>query len=269
LEKLPGLSVFKYEAPGNIESSIYEPALCLILQGSKTASIGDQTIRLMPGDALIVSHTLPVVSQITQATPQEPYLSVVLSLDLSLLRSLFEQASDLSTQGADMRSLCVTPAEPAWLSPLVRYARMVTSSVDAGVLGPPTLSEIYYRLLQSPAGGMLRSLIDEDSHASRIAKAINQLRSQFRLPLRTAELAKTAAMSTSSFHQHFKSVTGTTPLQYQKDLRLIEAKSLLSAMKHNVSEAAFSVGYESPNQFSRDYSRKFGLAPSARASFGS
>jgi AraC-like DNA-binding protein len=262
---VPNLSVFAYEVPGNIEASIYEPALCLILQGSKTASIGDQTVKLMPGDALIVSHTLPVVSQITMASPQEPYLAIVLFLDLSLMRSLFDEITEISIPSADNRSLFAVPAETAWLEPVLRYAELASSPMDARILGPSIVREIYYRLLLSEAGGMLRSLLNQESHASRIARAINHLRSNYRLPLRVAELANTVAMSASSFHYHFKAVTGTTPLQYQKDLRLIEAQALLSAMTHNVSEAAFAVGYESPNQFSRDYSKKFGIAPSACA----
>jgi AraC-like DNA-binding protein len=259
---MPNLSVFAYDAPGSIESSIYEPALCLILQGSKTASIGDQAVKLMPGDALIVSHTLPVVSQITMASPKEPYLALVLFLDLSLMRSLFDEITGISVPSADNRSLFAVPAETAWLKPLTRYAELASSPMDARILGPSVVREIYYRLLLSEAGGMLRSLLNQESHASRIANAINQIRSEYAEPLKVADLASTAAMSASSFHQHFKIVTGTTPLQYQKDLRLIEAQALLSAMTHNVSEAAFSVGYESPNQFSRDYSRKFGAAPS-------
>jgi AraC-like DNA-binding protein len=264
--EMPGLSVFTYDAPGNIEASIYEPALCLILQGSKTASIGDQAVSLMPGDALIVSHTLPVISRITKASPQEPYLAMVLFLDLSLMRDLFDQVAEMPTPRASVRSLCAAPAETAWLAPLIRYAEMGNSPADARILGPATLRELYYRLLHSPLGEMLRSLLNEDSHASRIAKAIGQLKSEYRMPLKVAELARTAAMSVSSFHHHFKAVTGTTPLQYQKDLRLIEAHALLMTMNHNVSEAAFAVGYESPNQFSRDYSRKFGVAPSMCAS---
>jgi AraC-like DNA-binding protein len=229
----------------------------------------------MPGDALIVSHVLPVVSQITQASPKEPYLALVLYLDLSLMRDLFCLGRTFDTKSlgqlaempvAHVRSLSVAPAETAWLAPLMRYLQMTNSPMDAQVLGPTTLRELYYRLLHSQLGAMLRSLLNEDSHASRIAKAIAQLRAGYRLRLRTAELAKTAAISASSFHEHFKAVTGTTPLQYQKDLRLIESHALLMAMKHTVSEAAYAVGYESPNQFSRDYSRKYGVAPSSRMS---
>jgi AraC-like DNA-binding protein len=264
-QSLPGLSIFRRDAESDIEAFIYEPVVCLILQGSKVSSIGDQFVELRPGDALLVSHDLPVVSRITRASVEEPYLAVILSLDLGLVRSLYEQVADAPAPGvpeASARSLSAGPADPAWLEPLVRYFELIDSPLDAKVLGPSIRREIHYRLLLSPLGGMLRNLLVADSHASRVAKAIQKVRAEFRAPLSVPDLAKAAGMSASSFHQHFKSVTGTTPLQYQKDLRLIEAKTLLADRHHTVSEAAYAVGYESPTHFSRDYSRKFGLPPS-------
>jgi AraC-like DNA-binding protein len=267
--EMPDLLVFRRVAPSKIEAFIYEPVLCLILQGSKVSSIGDQSVRLVPGDALIVSHTLPVVSQITEASPQEPYLALILSLDLKVIEDLHKQLAEFPLPKSSAKSLCVGPLEASWLAPLMRYAELASSPLDAQILGPSILREVHYRLLLSPTGGMLRSLVVEDSHAGRIAKAIHQLRSEFRKPLRVPDLASIAAMSTSSFHDHFKAVTGTTPLQYQKDLRLIEAYALLTTMNHSVANAAFAVGYESPNQFSRDYSRKFGVPPSRVIRVGS
>jgi AraC-like DNA-binding protein len=267
---MPGLSVLCREAPSTIEAMIYEPVICLILQGSKVTSIGDQTVELKAGDALIVSHDLPVVSRITKASAQAPYRAVILSLDLRLVRSLYDQVADAPVPGSltavSVRSLSAAPVEAAWLAPLIRYVELSGNPLDAQVLGPSTLREIHYRLLLAPIGGMLRNLLVADSHASRIAIAIRQLRSDYQSPLRVPDLAKAAGMSDSSFHDHFKAVTGTTPLQYQKDLRLIEAQTLLTAMSHSVSEAAYAVGYESPNHFSRDYSRKFGVPPSREAS---
>ena len=134
--------------------------------------------------------------------------------------------------------------------------------LDAQVLGPSILREIHYRLLMSPLGGMLRSLLSVDSHASRVARAIQQIKASFHEPITVPALARTAGMSESSFHVHFKLVTGTSPLQYLKDLRLIEARALLSGGRHNVATAGFAVGYESPTHFSRDYVRKFGVPPS-------
>ncbi len=261
---LPGLSILRREAESDIEAVIYEPVVCLILQGSKVTSIGNQSVNLHPGDALLVSHDLPVVSRITGASVEEPYLAAILSLDLGLVRSLYDQVADALAPDDDARSLSAGPADPAWLAPLVRYFELIENPLDAKVLGPSIRREIHYRLLLSPIGKMLRNLLVADSHASRVAKAIRKVRAEYRSPLSVADLAKTAGMSASSFHEHFKSVTGTTPLQYQKDLRLIEAKVLLA--DHTVSEAAYAVGYESPTHFSRDYSRKFGLPPSRDAS---
>ncbi len=260
--QLPGLSVFQRDVESKIEAFIYEPVLCLILQGSKVTSIGDQMVELRPGDALLVSHDLPVVSRITKASVEEPYLALILSIDLGLVRSLYEQVGDTMTQVSDARSLSVGPAGQAWSAPLARYFELMHNSLDVRVLGPSLLREIHYRLLLSPIGGMLRNLLIADSHASRVGKAIGQLRAGFRTQIAVSDLAKTAGMSVSSFHEYFKLVTGTTPLQYQKDLRLIEAKALLVGGNYSVSQVAFAVGYESPTHFSRDYRRKFGAAPS-------
>jgi AraC-like DNA-binding protein len=261
-QELPGLSVFRRDAESDVEAVIYQPVICLILQGGKVTSIGDQFVELRPGDALLVSHDLPVVSRITRASVQEPYLALILSIDLELLRSLYDQVVDALEPESDVRSLAVGPADPTWVAPLVRYFELMGNPLDAKVLGPSIRREIHYRLLLSPIGKMLRKLLVADSHASRITKAIQKVRAEFRSPLSVSDLANTAGMSASSFHGHFKSVTGTTPLQYQKDLRLIEARALMVGRNHTVLEAAYAVGYESPTHFSRDYSRKFGLPPS-------
>ena len=260
--ELPNLSVYVRDEVSDIEATIYEPVVCLILQGSKTTSVGDQRLDLRPGDGLLVSHDLPVVSRITQANKAKPYIAVILSLDLVLVRSLYEQVADANLPAVKARSLSAYQADSAWLEPLTRYFELVNTPQDAQVLGPSVLREIHYRLLLSPIGGMLRRLMIVDSHASRIAKAIHVLRSDFRTPLSVSDLAQTVNMSASSFHQHFKSVTGTTPLQYQKDLRLIEARALLVEKGQSVSETAYTVGYESPTHFSRDYSNRFGVPPS-------
>ena len=258
---LPNLSIYCRDMISEIEATIYDPLVCLILQGGKVTSIGDQQVDLRAGDALLVSHDLPVVSRITKASRDEPYIALILSLDLGLVRSLAEQVAEANLPEAEVRSLSAWNADPSWLSPLVRYVELMDNPTDAQVLGPAVLREVHYRLLLSPIGGMLRRLLVADSHASRIAKAIHVLRTQFRSSLSVPELANHAGMSASSFYQHFKMVTGTTPLQYQKDLRLIAAKALLVEMSQTVSETAFAVGYESPTHFSRDYSRKFGCSP--------
>lgn len=245
-----------------IEATIYDPLVCLILQGSKVASIGKDSVHLHPSDALLVSHDLPVVSRITKASAEEPYIALILALDLGLVRSLYDQVADAAPPTAAPRTLSACQADPSWLAPLTRYTELIDHPMDMKVLGPSILREIHYRLLLSPIGSMLRRLLIVDSHANRIAKAIHMLRNNFRETISVADLADCAGMSPSSFHKHFKAVASTTPLQFQKDLRLIEARMLLVEQGQFVSEAAYAVGYESATQFSRDYSKKFKIPPS-------
>ncbi|MCI4661680.1 MAG: AraC family transcriptional regulator [Neomegalonema sp.] len=244
-----------------MEATLYEPFVALILQGSKITAAGEQRVILRPGDALLISHDLPVVSQITEASVETPYLALNLSLDTAIVQSLVGQVERQTSPLMPPRPMAIGQADRSWLDPLLRYFEMMHAPADAKVLGPSTLLEIHYRLIQSPIGETLRSLVFADSHASRIAKAIARIRAGFREPLSVAELAQLAAMSQSSFHEHFKSVTGTTPLQFIKDLRLIEAQALLRAEAMSVSEIGFEVGYESATHFSRDYSQKFGCSP--------
>ncbi len=266
---LPSAHVFQRTEITVFEAVVYNPVICLILQGKKEMSVGQQFIELNEGDMLLVSHDLPVASKITQASTERPYQALIFSLDLSILRGLYEQVGEAAANKDHAKSLSASKADPAWTAPMVRYLELMNAPIDAQVLGPMILKEIHYRLLLSPIGGMLRNLLSVDSHASRVAKSIQQIRSRFREPLVVGDLAQVAGMSQSSFHEHFKSVTGTTPLQYQKDLRMIEARTLLERGVPSVSFAGFEVGYESPTQFSRDYSRKFGCSPKhhlARAS---
>jgi AraC-like DNA-binding protein len=261
LVPLPKLHVLRRERVSLLEAVVYNPVLCLILRGSKVTGIGSQSVTLRRGDALLVSHDLPVTSRIIEASPQSPYLALLLSLDLGIVRNLYEQVGDAITDAPDARSLTAHAAGAEWTEPLERYLAMMDRPLEAQVLGPAILREIHFRLLLSPIGGMLRNLLSVDSHASRIAKAIARIRQGFREPLSVPDLARLAGMSQSSFHEHFKAVTGTTPLQYLKDLRLIEAHSLLRDGQRSVSATSFEVGYESPTHFSRDYSRKFGCPP--------
>jgi AraC-like DNA-binding protein len=258
---LPALHVFLREEVSEFEAIVYNPVICLILQGNKEIHIGTQSVSLARGDALLVSHDLPITSKITAASPEAPYLALILTLDIGIIRGLYEQVGEAASVLADAKSLAASVADPTWLEPLARYLKLMDNPLEAQVLGPLILKEIHFQLLMSPIGGMLRNLLSVDSHASRIAKAILRIRASFREPLIVADLAELAGMSQSSFHEHFKSVTGTTPLQYLKDLRMIEARNLLASGAHSVSVAGFEVGYESPTHFSRDYSRKFGCSP--------
>ena len=175
---------------------------------------------------------------------------------------MYAEVGDVETEVEEEEAaLKVAHLDAPTMAVLLRYLDLLDHPKDARVLAPLVRRELHYRLLMSSSGGMLRSLLRRDSHASRIADAIGSLREGFRGPLDIGALARHAGMSPSSFHKHFRSVTRTTPLQYQKDLRLAEARALLRGGRHSVSTAAFEVGYESPSQFSREYSRKFGLPP--------
>ncbi len=263
--KLPNIHVLRRDKISEFEAVIYNPVICLILRGSKETVIGTQTVSVERGDALLVSHDLPVSSRITKASPETPYLALILSLDLNIVRNLYGLVGDAVTEVADAKSLSISNTQTLWAEPLVRYIGLKDDPLAAEVLGPLILKEIHFQLLMSPIGGMLRNLLSVDSHASRIAKSIVNIRKNFREPLVVADLADIAGMSPSSFHEHFKSITGTTPLQYQKDLRMIEARALLLAGARSVSSTGFEVGYESPTHFSRDYTRKFGYSPKKEA----
>jgi AraC-like DNA-binding protein len=246
------------DRPSHLESYIYEPVLCVILEGRKDVALGGEQHSFGEGECLLVSHHLPVRSRITDV----PYLALVLSLDLSTVRRLYDELPELPPVRTGARAADTHAAGRDVLDALGRYLALADSLTDACVLGPLILKEIHYRLLRAPYGSMLRNLIRHDSHASAIARAIHYIRFNLSSAIAVSELARQVGMSESSFHSHFKAITSWSPLQYQKELRLLEARQRLRAGGVSVTEAAFDVGYESASQFSREYSRKFGLAPS-------
>jgi AraC-like DNA-binding protein len=255
---MDGLLLLRQNSPSSFEASLYEPVLCLILQGRKRLSVGDQTLSIGPGECLLVSHDLPVRSSITKA----PYLALVLKVDVATIRRLYDEVAESAFDHERARAVEARRADPGLIDALRRYLALADSPADAKVLGPLILKELHYRLLVGPLGGMLRRLIRHDSNASAIARAIGHIRGDIDSPIVVPDLARQVGMSASSFHRHFKTVTSTTPLQYQKELRLLEARRLLRTGGASVTTAAFDVGYESPSQFSREYARKFGVPPS-------
>lgn len=254
---LPGLRLLGYPGRTEFEATLYEPIVCVVLRGRKETTFGDRTLEVGPGDSLLVSHDLPTVSRIVEA----PYLALLLSVNLETLRSLYDELGPAAHDKTETRALEVERATPALIDALARYLALADAPMDARVLGPMLIRELHYRLLTAPFGGTLRSLIRYDSAASAIANAIAAIRERYRAPLAVAELAREVGMSVSAFHRHFKAVTASSPLQYQKDLRLLEARRLLRTGTVTVTTVAFEVGYESPSQFSREYARKFGHPP--------
>jgi AraC-like DNA-binding protein len=254
---LPKLGILRHHRPTSFEAAVYEPVVILVLQGRKETVLGAESFPMGAGECLLVSHDLPVIARVEQA----PYLALLFDVDLDTLRSLYDEIADAAPSTAESRPLAVHACDGSLVDALARYVALAGTRTDAAVLGPLIAREIHYRLATAPMGGMLRSLARHDSHASAIARAIAQLRHDFRSPIAIPALARSVGMSPSSFHKHFKSITALSPLQFQKELRLLEARRLLRGGAASVSDAAFDVGYESATQFSREYTRKFGAPP--------
>jgi AraC-like DNA-binding protein len=258
---IAGLFVHREAKPTLLEATVYNPVICLNLQGRKEVAIGDRSVAFGAGQSLIVSHDVPVMARVTEASAQHPYLAIIVALDIAIIRSLCDEAGETALDRQQASTLTANATDSRLVETIARYFALIHDPVEAKVMAPLILKEIHFRLLMANHGGMLRQLMHRDSHASRISRAIGRIRTDYRSPLTVAALSDEAGMSPSSFHEHFKQITGTTPLQYQKDMRLMEAQRLISTDGFSVSSAAFEVGYESATQFSREYSRKFGNAP--------
>jgi AraC-like DNA-binding protein len=236
--------------------------LCLVLQGAKEVGSSTRTLAVRAGQSLIVSHALPVVSRITEATPERPYVAVVLPLDLDALRSLAQAVpAARSNAAADPFSICLCDTDPSLEDALLRYLLQCETEETRRLLAPITSREIHARLLIGSHAPVLRRLLWHESVASRIHQATRDIHADLSRNIVVGDLAQRVGMSPSAFFEHFKAVTGTSPLQYQKDLRLLKARDALRTSGAKVSDIAFGVGYESSAQFSREYSRKFGLSP--------
>jgi AraC-like DNA-binding protein len=257
---IAGLSLVRQRSPTVFTPVLYQPLLCLVLQGAKQSSLGTRNVTFGAMQSLIVSIDLPTQSRVVQASAAAPYVALALELNLGLLRELAALTGLSMDDEGD--AISAGPADQDMVDAFGRLFGLVGNPQAAQVLAPLIIREIHYRLLGLPHGGMLRHLLQQDGHASRIARSIATIRRDVTAPLRVVDLARVAGMSVSGFHDHFKAVTATTPLQFQKQLRLIAARQMMLAGHHSVTSTAFEVGYESPTQFSRDYTRAFGTSPS-------
>ena len=256
------LTLFKQCFPSELDATFYESALCLILQGRKEIIAGQRSFTFGVGELLIVSHEMPVASKVTEASEASPYIALILRLDKNIIRGLHDEFTEIPFDMDRTRSLEVNDVSSHIVDSLFRLLNATQDTTDSTILLPQILREVHFRLLQAPCGGMLRNLLRQNSHASKISKAISLIRYKYSEPLSVAEVARSVGMSASSFFHHFKFITESTPLQYQKNVRLLEARRLLMSEGKTVTLTALKVGYESPNQFSREYMRKFGSTPS-------
>ncbi len=256
---IPGLTTIRSTAPSGLVHAIAKPLVCLVLQGSKRVAMGAETFIFNAGDSLLIAADVPTVSQITCASIDAPYLSLVLELDPAVIVDLSMQMKALPA--ADGPPVRAEPTDAEVADAALRLMRLLERPASVPVLHGQLVRELHYWLLAGRHGAAIRRLGWPQGHARRVARAVAVLRAEFMRPLPVERLAAIADMSPSSFHHHFRAVTSLTPLQFQKQLRLIEARRLMMSQGVTASSAAFTVGYESVSQFTREYGRMFGLPP--------
>ncbi len=256
----PGLSVIRADCPTMPVPSVYVASLCIIAQGAKRVSLGDQAVVYDAARYLLVSVDLPLVGYVIEASLQVPYLCCKIDLDMAVLADLMI-AEGVPALKSDLSVLAVYPGEPDLVDAACRLIELLDRPESIATLAPLIQREILYRLLQGPHGPLLRQMSVADNRLSQISRAIATIRRGFHAPLRIDDIAQAAGMSTSSLHAHFKAITRMTPLEYQKQLRLQEARRLMMAEGATAGVAGFAVGYESQSQFSREYRRLFGAPP--------
>ena len=259
---VPGLGLSRHSAPSDCYSAAYEPELVVFAQGGKRIQVGGVTHVCNGSNFLLTSIDLPVVGQITQASKSQPFLALVIKLEMPVVREILSQDEFLvpgvasSTRGMAVGK---TPAE--MLSACCRLLDLLDKPADIPFLGSLMQREIIYRVLRGPLGKHLRAIATLGEQSNRTAKAVAWLKANYSKPLRVEELASVAQMGVSTFHHHFRSLTAMSPLQYQKRLRLHTARMRMLTEGMDAASAAFEVGYESASQFNREYSRAFGLPP--------
>lgn len=262
--EIPGLVLHHWPTPTEPTSYMFSPHLCLIAQGVKRILLGDEAYVYDAHTFIVSSVELPVISQILEASPEKPYLGLTLELDLKEISRLMLQ-NDLpdSHSGGTDRGIGVSKLPSSLLKTVERLLELLDTPEEIPVFLPLIRQEIYYRLLMSDQKNRLKQIVRAESRSWQIARAIDWMKEHFDQPLVIKELAKHAGMSPSGFHQHFQALTAISPLQFQKKIRLNEARRLMLLENMDAGNASFRVGYESPTQFNREYKRMFGNPPKA------
>ncbi|BAY09649.1 AraC family transcriptional regulator [Calothrix sp. NIES-2098] len=262
IEPLKGLHFKRSSSPGECAHGLSVPAFCVIAQGSKEVLLGSDRYLYDPMHYLLATVELPIVSQILDASKEKPHLSLRLDLDPTLVGSVMVEAGYASSRSrADVKAIDVSPLDANLLDAVVRLVRLLDSPTEAHVLAPLIKREIIYRLLMGEQGNRLRHIAVLGGYTHHIARAVERLRQDFKEPLRIESIAREMGMSVSGFHHHFKSVTAMSPLQFQKQLRLQEARRLMLGENLDATSAAYQVGYEDASHFNREYKRLFGAPP--------
>src|SRR5258708_9174808 len=262
LEPLKGLHLHRSSSPTEPHHGVSVPALCVIAQGSKEVFMGEVRYRYGPLHSLLTTIELFITSQVIEASPEQPYLGLLLELDPPLVSSVIVEAGHFSPQNqTNVRAMNVSPLDASLLDAVVRLVRLLDSPAEARILAPLIMRELIYRLLMEEQGGRIHHIAILAGYTHTIVRAIDHLRKNFDQPLHIESIAGELGMSVSSFHHHFKAVTAMSPLQYQKRLRLQEARRLLLCEGLDAASVAFRVGYYDAAHFNRDHKRLFGLPP--------
>jgi AraC-like DNA-binding protein len=261
-QPLPGLHLYRHSMPLEQVYSVVEPSLCAVAQGSKEFLLDESRYRYDPFHYLLVTVDLPYVGQVLEASKERPFLSLRLDLAPNLVGEVMVEADHTSPRDhAEVRAISVSPVDGHLLEAMVRVIRLLDAPADAPVLLPLITREIIYRLLRGEQGARLRHLAVLGGYTPDIARAIERLRQDFDQPLRIEQLARELGMSVSVFHHHFKAVTAMSPLQFQKRLRLLEARRLMLGEDLDAASAAYRVGYHDASHFNREYKSLFGVPP--------
>jgi AraC-like DNA-binding protein len=260
---LEGLQLRHASSPTELGHGVSYPALCVIAQGSKEILLGDNRYRYDPAHYLITTAALPITSRITEALEEQPYLGLVLRLDPALVGSVMVEAGHPAPRGhTPVKAIDVSPLDAGLLDAVVRLVRLPDSPpIEARFLAPLIKREIVYRLLRGEQGNRLHHIAALGGYTHRIIEAIERLREDFNQPLRIEDMARELGMSVSGFHHHFKAVTAMTPLQFQKQIRLQEARRLMLGEDLDAASAGYRVGYGDVSHFTREYKRLFGAPP--------
>lgn len=262
VEPLKGLRLHRSSSPKGSVHSVSEPAFCVIAQGSKEVFLSNERYLYDPTHYLLYTAELPIVSQVIEGSKERPYLSLRLDLDPTLVGSVMVEAGHISPQNhTDVRAINASSLDTGLLDAVVRLVRLIDTPTEARVLTPLVTREIVYRLLMGKQGDRLRHIAVLGGYTSPIARAIERLRKNFDQPLRIDDVAREIGMSVSGFHHHFKAVTAMSPLQFQKQMRLQEARRLMLGEDLDAASAGYRVGYHDASHFNREYKSLFGVPP--------
>lgn len=261
---MPNVTLFNCPRPTSPVRSMYDPRICVVLQGRKRVMIGRSVYDAGPSQGLIATADLPVTAYVTEARPEKPHLALTLTLDRLCVAEVWSTMPKREISKGDASGLATGPLAQELIDPMTRLLSILDRPEDAAVLAPMIEREIVYRLLQGVFGSIVSRLVN-DPNLMQVSRATRWLRDNYHKPFRVDDLASFVGMSATSLHRHFKAITAMTPLEYRREIRLEEARRRILSGVARVSEIGIDVGYDSASQFSREYRRNFGRSPSQEA----